>query len=623
MTIRGFDTETFQGQVKLLACSDGAYVETDRTDDLLDFLYQHGRGSSYNVWWNMGFDVSVILRQHIVDNAPQLREAHYKRIQLNRRYVELEDRLLVDGRLSTEEIAERKALKRELDDLASIERIETARYKVWLIADKGIRLTPVKRRRKDRSVYFFDVSQFYSAGFGGARLETAAQQYLGEGKSDGEEGLSREAIGEVPGYYEANREAIIRYCVRDCELTARLMATTVSSFERLGFSFPEHPWSKAAIARQYLKDTGVMDATQEQYAKLDNLAERSYWRGSYRGGVFATRTIGLLENGFALDLNSAYPAAMASFPSLEGAYVVDGRNPECLRASFRFYRIRAPPSPRLAVRDPTSDRLFYVDGPDQEPRTWLVAEPDLRAMKAYGDPFEIVDVIGVVCPSQDKPLGWMREVYDRKSEVKKQYGYHSAEYWGVKIVLNGVYGLLAQRRPVESKYTNFVYASYITAICREKLWLKALEVERAGGEVHAYATDGLLVTGIVMPDSDNRLGQWSSEPFKECVILGNGIYVRDGDLRRRGLPGLTAEALKECDLPYIELTKKSPLKMRSAIIQRRAEAIGSFREMTRTLDPPGMLADAGFSVPDDLKRAPLKSYWSQTWRLKWPREVPK
>ncbi len=615
MTILGFDSETFRGEVKLLACSNGNYIESHDTDELLDFLYFNGRTAEHNVLWNIGFDISVILRDWVVSHEAGLRDAHFRRINLKKRYQHLEDKDIRDGRLSLDELREQKEIRKELKGLASVERVETAKYRVMLIADKGIRITPRKRRRGQKSVYFFDASQFYSAGYGGERLEVAAQKYLGEGKSDGEEGLSREAIGEVAGYYEQHREAIIRYCVKDCDLTARLFATTRSSFERLGLSFPEHPWSKASISKQHLNDLGCLEKTQERYALLDRTSGRSFWRQSYRGGVFVARTLGRYGPGMALDINSAYPAAMKDFPSLEGAYLVPREHPDFDGAYFKFYRIRAHPSPRLAVRDPSSERLLYVDG--GEPREFVVTGPDLEALDIWGDNYAILDSVGVVCPSWEKPLSWLADLYEKKAEVKKQYGGKSAEYWGIKIVLNGTYGLFAQSRPTEGPFTNFIFASYITASCRRELWKKAREVEVQGGTVHMLATDGLTATNYTPPPSSDKLGEWSVEKFTEIVAFGSGIYSKDGDLKRRGLPALTLETLQNCHTSTLSLTKKSPFKLRSSIVQRRASAIGSFRDQVRTLQPALATEEAGVAIPKDLATAPIRDYFRKTWRLPW------
>ena len=59
----GFDTETFRGQVKLLAASSGQYVESPTTEVAIDFIYRqlpsiHDAGTFYN----LRFDVSAILR---------------------------------------------------------------------------------------------------------------------------------------------------------------------------------------------------------------------------------------------------------------------------------------------------------------------------------------------------------------------------------------------------------------------------------------------------------------------------------------------------------------------------------------------------------------------------------
>ena len=628
MRILGFDTETFEGQVKVLACSDGSFIESSDTDSLLDFIYERGKEADLSVLWNIGFDVGCIVRGWIVEHEGKLRSSHYRKIALTRRLGELDDKaLLTDRRLSTGERSERKALKFELDHLSTVERFTTRRYSLWYIADKGLRIIPrgkaAKGKRKaKRGVYLFDASQFYATGFGGQRLETAAQTTFGEGKSDGEEGIDRARLGSEPGYYEAHRDAIIRYCIRDCQLTARLMARAIEGFQNLGLPFPERPWSKASVSREHLKALGVLEKSQMAYREeLDLTSYRGYWRAAYRGGIFVSRALGKWGPGRAYDINSAYPAAMVDFPSLEGARLVRYGEPDFDRAFFRFYRVKARPCPQLPTRDPESTRLMYwADGKE---RTWILAEPDLRALDLYHRPYEIVDGIGIVTPSGERPLAYLADLFGRKAEIKERYGADSVEYFSLKIVLNGTYGLFAQRRPTEGPLTNLVYASYITARCRLQLWEMSKQIEDRGGTVLSWATDGLLAVpsdrALPLVDS-TALGAWSSHPFESYIGLESGIYVLDGTLKRRGAPTLTVDMLKECPTKALEVTKSSPIKLKAAIIQRRSAEIGAFRPHTLTICPAKAAFDAGFKVPKEVLCASISTYFDTGWLLDWGTE---
>ncbi len=50
MNVVGWDTETFKGYVKLLANSNGQYIESSNTLELLDFLFTNG-DNEYNVFY--------------------------------------------------------------------------------------------------------------------------------------------------------------------------------------------------------------------------------------------------------------------------------------------------------------------------------------------------------------------------------------------------------------------------------------------------------------------------------------------------------------------------------------------------------------------------------------------
>lgn len=613
--VLGFDTETPFGYVGCLAVSSGSAIETRDTDTLLTWLYERGATADYNVFWNLGFDSAAILKQFVVDNVESLREGHYRKIAATKELAGLKAREMVDAptfRMTTEI----KKLVVELDGMETVERFDTARFHIQLVGAKALGVKPLKSRKK--TVWFFDAAVFYQTAFGGMSLEKAAQSYLGEGKSNEAEGLDRAKIGSEDGYYTANRDAIVRYCIRDAELTARLMEKTLSAFEHLGFSFPEKPFSKGSVSKQILKDNHVLDATQAAYERLDLNAYRSYWRKSYQGGVFLLCAGGTVENVTEADINSAYPWALLQFPSLEGAEVIDLDDPRFPECYFRFYKIEAKPTPRLPLKEKRSLRKIY--GYADEIYTWWVAAPDLASLTVWGDAYRVVDGCGILCPNQTRPFAFLSDVFSQKTEAKNRWGADSIEYLNVKIVANGFYGILAQRRPREGRFTNLIYASYTTALCRQKLWAKAKEITEGGGTILQYATDGLLFRGGDNFQNSDALGEWSIHSVDRVTLFESGVYVkRKGDrteVKKRGFPDLTEELLRTCPTHYWDSVRSAPIKLKQSIIQRRAADIGVFLPVDRTLCPVKSYFDAGQSYPSFVNKLPLSEYFHSSWLLK-------
>ena len=623
-TVLGWDSETTNGFVQCLVNSRGTFAEESDTLTLLDFLFDEGLGVDYNVFWNVRFDFGAIIKPWVLEQAPTLKANHRRKMALNKEIALLDAKAFVDEKRSKDDRLRRRAALAEIRDLESVERFDVGKYRILYIPKKGFRITRAQRKRGRNSVTFFDAMVFYATGIeDAAALDPTAKKYLGQHKTAADEGVDVARLGSEEGYYKAHREPILRYCLRDSQLTARLFEMTIAGFDRIHVPFPKEPWSRASVGREILKRSGVLETTRKAYAKLAKTGHARIWEQAYAGACILTRGVGAWPDVSKWDINSAYPAAMEIFPSLEGAYLVGRDDPRFDRCFFRFFEIDLVPTPRRALRgnDGGRDNLLYHEG--GEPRRVCVTALDLKAFDLWGDSYTIVDAVGVVTPSTDRPLALMRELYRRKSEVKEEFGDDSVEYLNAKIPLNGVYGILAQSRPREGRFTNFIYAAYITAYCRLALWTKTKEIQESGGTVLAQMTDGLFVSGLPsLPEPSKDLGAWDVEFEGLVVLFANGLYYvpkkatpRFDGLKKRGAPDLTVAALMASDRPYVTTARTRPLGLKQGIIRGTPELIGVFAEETKTLCPARMLEDSGLRMSADLRAAPLSAFFNRSWVL--------
>jgi hypothetical protein len=615
--VLGWDSETYQGFVRVLANSDGRLVETDDTLALMDFLFEQGSIADFNVFWNVRFDFSAIVKRWAIAEGSRLKANHSRAVRLRKLAALADARADLGETLTVVERKERVAWLQEADALESVEHFDLGKYRVLYIPKKGFRLTRTKRQRGRNSVEFFDAMGWYSTGISeAAPLDASARKHLGEGKNAVEEGVDRARIGSEAGYYEAHRDAIVRYCIRDSDLTRRLFEKTIAGFEAIGIRFPRQPWSRASVGREYLKVTGVLETTRKRYDELQASGAARLWRQAYAGACILTRGVGTWDDVSKWDIVSAYPWPMPDFPSLEGAYLVGRESPEFAACFFRFYEIELTPTPRRALRPKgkrTGHLLYHDGGP---PRRAFVTHLDLETFDAWGDAYTIVDAVGVVTPSPDRPLAFMRKLYGEKDRIKREFGGDSVEYQNIKIMLNGTYGILTQSRPREGRYTNFIYGAYITAHCRKALWLKAHELEAQGGTVLAFQTDGLLVHGLPsLPKDEGGLGTWESKDVGTATLFANGIYVVEGHLKKRGAPDLQPSDLRQARRPWVTTQRSGPLSLKQGLIQGRPEAIGIWETERRDLVPWRMLEESGMRVPPDLRAAPLRDYFTTSWLL--------
>jgi hypothetical protein len=585
--IRGFDTETYEGEVKLLAFSDtdnkSGYIETNNTVELLDFLYENGKDSQYNVFYNLSFDVSVILKEYINKDAPEIRGGFYKYLKLYHEYKSLSEEMETKH---LNPAGQRRfiELKKELTGFKPL-NFKINNYNVSVISGKSF---SIKRNNGGhrKTVYFFDCANFYMTSHDGfMTLDYASQKYLNDKKNNTELSIDREKIGDEAGYYDKHRNDIITYCKKDCYLTAKLFEKTIKGFKNLNLTFPLKPYSKASVSRQWLKDNkNIMYNKSQQVYKHFSLIEK--FQKYYSGGIFNTFSIGHFKGNIIYrDINSAYPYAISHLYSLEGARLEDKVTDKC---DYAFYKIKTKHTSLLQTR--IKNKIYYID--DDEEGIYFITGMDKQTLDLFHVEYSIEKEIGVIT-THKKILPEIAGIYKQKSDIKKIYGSDSVEYANVKITMNGLYGVLAQSKPAITDYTNFIYASYITATCRNIIMAEYHNIINNGDKPLQIATDSIMFmknSDVDYPDS-KELGSFGNEYFDDVVIFGNGIYIFKprGETkyqeRRRGFSKLSLEGLNTDASSFINITRQRPVKIMEGLIQRKTDGIGKFQKETKQFYP--------------------------------------
>ena len=640
-TVRGFDSETPGGFVGCLCDSTGAVIETSDTAALLAWLYDRGSKVDFNVFWNGSYDLGAILKPWLIAHGAE-NKARYRAFNKALLTIRICDLALSEGPQPPALIQRRAAawkVAHDADSKPEVFRIITgdytardgeARAEGWSVVwrpKKGWTLAPLRRGRGAKAVAFFDAMQFYSTGnmTSAAKLDDAMRTYLGRGKTDEEEGIDRGLIGSEPGYYQKFRDQIVRYCIADCKGTAELFEKTLAGFENISAvlaehgipaPFPAQPWSRASVGRSMLRAVGSLESTVSRWRLLGSGGFNTFVRACYHGAVILTTGVGTFYNATDFDLGSAYPAECVEFPSLDGAWVCDLKDPEFAEARFKFYKVRMRPTPRLAYRDGDRESLRYFEGGPL--RTYYVTQNDVDIFDQWGDSYEIIEGAGLVCPSTDRPLAYFQEIYAAKEALKARFGKDSVEYLNVKIgLLNGIYGILAQARPREGRYTNFVYASYITSGTRKKVWDMAFRLKNSGATVLSYMTDGVLATDV--PESfkvhDTSLGGWDFEELETVTVFENGIREVGGKLKKRGMPSLTTQVIREASGPSVLTEHSGPLSLKQAMLWGVPEKIGVWQKLEQTFYPAKALESSGLRLPEGLKSRSLRDWYHERWIL--------
>ncbi len=646
--VRGCDTETYRGFVKLLATSSGRFIETRETEALLQWLWTECR-KTHNVFWNVAYDLQCIMKPWVIHQGGELKQEW---LALNEKRARLRDLIDRVNDLTPEEVLEKAALEAEnLDRTIADHFIIHDELRVKYLRGKGFTIT-VGDLKHGVGVSFYDASAFFRPDHANISLDVAAKHHLGVGKNAEELGIDRAKIGNEAGYYERHRDDIIRYCIQDATLTAALQDLTIKSHAALHLPWPKHPWSKASVHKEYWKTVPEVIGESDHYKRVfAGSPWLAFWSEAYHGGIFLSRHLGRFEEGLDADINSAYPWVMTTLRSLMGAHAVKGTSREFDDADYQFYKVKVKPTPRVMDNSAADGLLRYHYGRD--PRTLYMTGWDLKTLDMYGDDYEVTESLGIVCdPGAIYPFRYLKDVFDRKAKVKTEYGKKSVEYNNIKVFSNSGSGALAQRRPAPSRWTNLIFASHVTARVRHVIWSLVKECEDAGDNLISIKTDGITVEGThararLLARSSAELGGIEVEKVDWGVAFENGVYVishpgdKEPTFRHRGLkpivkmhrPGCAKtegecrckslpllDAVKTCPDPSLVVDRLQPLSMVRAIIQDRPEDIAVFEEDRHELRP-AKAAMRNFDVPAFLLDTPLKTYFETGWTLDWGHHV--
>ena len=469
--IFGFDTETCFGSLRTICCSDGSHLEftqngynTAAMQSVIEWLYEKGSNADYNVFYNINFDFSIIMKPFIVENEEALHNLRLEQI-----------------RIAHEKALEGEDVNEKEEDM--LLKFKIGKYTVKLISHKAF---SIKYKRK--TVYFFDTANFYmSSDDTHMSLDFAGEKFLNRSKDEwGRE--NRERMGNDPAFFDANIDNIINYCIADAQLTADLFALTIQSYTDIGVNFPAKPFSKASIFKQYLKDHNIMNASQDHYTAICSLPSFRIIRESYRGAVNQILAVGKFTDITDADINSAYPKAMLDLVSIENAQVIFYNDPLFDKCDYKFYEIETTATDLLGVKIYNS----WIYPTSKTPVKYCVTEFDKKILDEYGRSYKILDGVGLHVPEKIHPFNFINQFFEIKKEVKRKYGDNSVNYSNIKILINAGYGVLAEHKIAETQFTNYVYASYITAQTRYTIRHAQLEIQNHNRHVGLYRQLGLI-----------------------------------------------------------------------------------------------------------------------------------
>jgi hypothetical protein len=595
----GMDTETFHGELKLLTAPDAFYEPTGNGEEMLSWMLDHGAEVTW--FFNLKFDAGVLIRSLGVD-------------------------LEAEG-------PARELFKAE-------HKVTLGRYTVSLIGAKSFRVEFRGEAKEEgeaalpsRRIDCFDAAAFFTRDEHRVTLDEAALTFLGEGKNNTELGIDRKKIGTVQGYYEAHREAIIAYGMKDAELTKRLGEYLVDATgEALGF-WPTRWSSAASLSKAWLAKYHPEIAARSK-------ADFGVFRRSFRGALFVTRTLGRVPNQDELDLRQAYTRAILTLPSLEGLTyrIGNGRSSD---AVYGCYMIEVPYDGKLGFRLsdltgenwdrknlPYGEPIFYPNSTGEMKPYWATLV-ELAYFDEERIPYRIVTSYELCGVPKGTALDDIRPLADRVialKELAKKDPKASTMRETFKRVVNATFGSLAESRHGTTPFTTWPMAAFITATCRVAVWRQWRRVEEGRGEVVSVNADSIrYVKGEYEIPTGPEIGDFSVK-FAGATVThyGSGRALIEhrpdcacGDckgapkllpseqfypelhqavcqcrrcakaprvtLRKRGFPSLSVSDLLTARGYEVEVVLKRPLTIMEGVIQRRMNEVGDIPDTEETI----------------------------------------
>lgn len=372
-----------------------------------------------------------------------------------------------------------------------------------------------------------------------------------------------------PDFQYTDIAEVREYCQLELEGLVKLADALRAEIQDAGVYVTQ--WhGPATIAKAFFKQNKIRDHMQAPTPEMERITQYAYF-----GGHFEQYYAGHHDRPVYLyDLNSAYPHAIRTLPTLTNAEWVwsDTFTGEmgvwsCSYENFTNDHTQPHPTP---WRGPGGQVGF----PTRNTAVWLwTPEAGIPGVLVNGGyvlrgPYGIPD-------AQRYPFKYIERIYDLRREWKAQ---NRGGEKALKLGLNSSYGAMAQRigadpelnggRPV---WHQLSWAGIVTSTTRRQLW-DAITLNPKS--VIAVETDSIMTTEPLDLDIGNGLGQWGETRYDWVTYIQNGIYfTSDGVGKSRSKTrGIDARELDHTEvMEYLAGDQTDPL----LVSYRRFHGLGS------------------------------------------------
>jgi len=521
--IYALDTETWNGDVFLIADSDGRFLDKITPESVISWLFFKKYEGSWCFFYNLSYDAEVILK---LLGAELFR---YKRT----------------GKLE----------------------FNFGKYRIVYYPSKCLKITA-----GHHSVIFYDIAQFYHSD-----LVTAYQNNIGEIPKE-YLNFKNKRSEFSPTYYRRNKSKVRNYCIEDCIKTKKLAEHWIKLFHD-AFSFYPAKWlSSGYLAEKVLINNRIDIPKFDSIPyEIQEMAYRSYY-----GGRFEILKRGFIGKAFLYDINSAYPYAITQIPDLSNGKWIKRKSIH-KDAKLGFFKIRAnipdckyiPPFPFRTKHD-----IIFPSG---EFETYVTLA-ELQACEGTTF-YRILESYQFIPNSDIYPYrDFVQNLYQKRLELKQQ---NNPLQLPIKIILNSIYGKTGQsvNHKIGNLFNPVIFA-FITGFTRAQLYsfIQKHDLEK---KIVFFATDSICTTEKLSLDSSVLGEFSFDNSADDVFVLQNGFYRFNRKWKQRGLGKLGTREIEHLDTfekdgrLYYRFNVLRNNRLRSSILQDKIPDIGKIKPMTR------------------------------------------
>ncbi|AFS82624.1 type B DNA polymerase [Candidatus Nitrosopumilus sediminis] len=520
------DTETYNGNIFLIADSDGRYLDEITPESCLEWLFCRKYEGSWCFCYNLGYDAEVIL----------------------------------------------KLLGSELFKYRDTGKLKFSfkKFKIEYHPNKCLKIS-----KGHHSVIFYDIAQFYHASLTDAyqnNIKKLPKKYL--------EIKSKRSQFSIT-YYKRNTKQVRDYCIQDCKLTKELTIHWIKLFYKAFGFYPARWVSSGYLAEKVLINNGI------NFPKFDDTpyeVQEMAWK-TYYGGRFEITKRGYIGTAYKYDINSAYPYSMTKIPDLtKGKWIK--RKSIHKNALLGFFRIITdipdckyiPPFPFR-----TNGLIIFPSGKFET----FVTLDELKATdtKYYKiiDSFQFVPNDKVIYPFKE----FVESMYEKRMKLKNE---GNPLQLPIKIILNSIYGKTGQKvnRIMGNMFNPVIFAS-ITGYTRACMYRFVME-NGIEDKVVFFATDSVCTTKELDIDSEKLGEFSLEESADDVFVLQNGFYRFNKKWKQRGIGKLGSKEIEHLETfekngkLYYKFKVLRNSRLRSSILQDCISNIGKIREYVREVN---------------------------------------